>query len=264
MGALIRLLRIQDWYYLLGIALLAVVQYPVRPAFMDVFRVFSFVSVYLCLGYVFNNLFDRDEDFAPKNPFKEMDQKHAILITSSLTLGLMVIAAWNELLSETLALIALSFAYSAPPWRLKRFLPAALVLNGVFFGFIHYASSKILATGSAGETAVSPSLEFTSYVFLIFLPLQYVHSLEHRETAGRSVRTGHKLAALGFFALPCLPTIWHGTEGLHPLRELTLLYSAACMAALLLIASPARARKAVRVISMAFGILLVAAHLVPC
>lgn len=189
----LRVARVQDWIYLLGIAGIALVRNVDRIDLSIALKVSTFSAVYLCWGYVFNNLFDLEEDSSSrKNPFLLHEARTGRAVTAVLSLALLGWAAALELVPETLAMMALNAVYSVRPIRLKRWLAPALVANGFFFGFVYYAAAKTIH-------GFVPPDEFNValFVFLVFLPLQYVHSVEHREIEGSSWRMEDRIALAG-------------------------------------------------------------------
>ncbi|MES2963859.1 MAG: hypothetical protein V4760_08205 [Bdellovibrionota bacterium] len=240
--------RLRDWVYLLGIAMLAIAKYRGVVSAELGATILVFNGVYLCWGYVFNNLFDQGEDDPIKNPFLVLERARARWITFALTFLLIALAAWFGLLAETLSVMALNVAYSVSPIRLKRWIVPSLAANGVFFGFVYYSAVKLIPTAE-----LSIELPVCVFVFLLFLPLQYVHHLEHRELARAKVRSFDRLVVACSFAAVIA---WVFTNPvLAVIRLETLAYSVVCVvlvgdrrtSALVL-------RRIFRWISAAFGI----------
>ena len=95
----------------------------------------------------------------------------------------------------------------------------------------------------------------TVFVFFSFLPLQYIHFLEHREDEGRRNDLRHKACTVpALFFRRALPDV--GFRRRPPSQRVsssaTSLYSVACFLVLLRFESAGRARAAVRSVSMMF------------
>jgi len=216
------------------------------------FSALAYCGVYLCSGYMLNNLHDREEDPESKNRFKVMPERTSRRVTLGLHAALALVAAINDLVPESLSIVALNLAYSARPVRLKRFLPASLFCNGLFFAFPYYVSAKIVA-----DRVDSGAFQFAGYVFLIFLPLQYLHHLEHVEDSGTRAGLGLRLGSIAFLALPCIYTALPALEPLHRFHAGTVAFSVAALIAVLALRSAASARVAVRVLGLVLGVFLI-------
>lgn len=252
----LRLTRLRDWVYLLGIALLAIARHREVMTVELVTKILVFDSVYLCWGYVFNNLFDQAEDDAAKNPFLLLERSTARWITIALSALLLALGAAFGLLIETLAMMALNVVYSVPPVRLKAWLVPSLAANGFFFGFVYYAASRLVdAPDFRAELSIS------AFVFLMFLPLQYVHHLEHRQIEGAKIRFLDRVAVAGFFSA-VLVWVFVRPE-LSMIQLETLVYAIACLVVMGdRRATAIRLRRIFRNLSAVFGfaILLRFAH----
>lgn len=245
----IRAFRVLDWWYLLGIAALAYF-HVIGFRFTIALPVsMGFSVLYLCWGYVFNNLYDRGEDSVVKNPFNQMSFSQAFRLTGLMMLALVFLATMTGLYWETLFVIILNALYSVPPLRLKRNVVFAMLANGIFFSFIYYASVKIAADGF-----LTSEIFYVVFVFLLFLPLQFVHYLEHREIEGKVSPTWFRFLAIIPFLALCLFTYWNGKYRPDISWILTTLYSLICLGGLLLTPSVRRARMYLRVVSMIYGV----------
>lgn len=239
-----RLLRVHSWYYQMGIPLLAVLKYQAHASVEGIVRVAALNALYFCWGYVFNNLFDQDEDELAKNSFKALPQRVSYGITGLLQIFLVLLAYFNGLLLETLFVILLNALYSIPPFRLKRRLIPSLLINGVFFGFSYYSAVFILLGRMDDE-----GLHFCGFIFLMFLSLQYAHFLEHREGEGIESGFTQKTGILLLLGSLCLASR-------QPYVLATCFYSAACLLALYFFQSAKKARIGIRGLSVVFGIYL--------
>ncbi len=248
----LRVLRVRDWSYLMGIALLVFFRHPQAIEIGTVVSVVVFAAIYLCWGYVFNNSFDQQEDDDRKNGFRALGKSTTFAVTFGLSGLLITLAFFWGILLPTIAIMILNVAYSAPPIRLKRFLAPSLAANGLFFGFVYYAAAH-LALGR-----VAPAdLAFAAFVFILFLPLQYVHFLEHREEEGLATELPHRLVAVFLFAVLCASVFvpWFAT--IRESASLVTIYSSAG-ALVVLRRQPARhLRVDLRWLSLAFGLALV-------
>jgi len=167
-----RFFRVKDWYYMLGITLIAISQNPFT--FNSLLAMVASIF-YFCFGYTFNNVFDIGEDKKRKNILTRNDFKKGLVVTQVIFL----IMAGLYWLAEPLVLILIFFAYalnilySVPPMRLKKYRIYALPANGIFFS-TNYVASKWIATGH---------FEYISglFVFFLFMWLQSVHELEHKK-----------------------------------------------------------------------------------
>lgn len=160
--SIFRLLRVQHWYYQMGIPLLAILNWQKLAIPSRVFQVFIFSSVCFCWGYVFNNLFDQDEADIHKNLFKRMPAYLGRTITFALQLILLMLSVYENLFLATLFVVALNASYSVPPFRLTNHFIWSLVLNGLFFSFSFYASTLILVGGVDGEC-----IKFSRFIVLL-------------------------------------------------------------------------------------------------
>jgi 4-hydroxybenzoate polyprenyltransferase len=245
----VRLLRVQNWFYLLGISVLALARHP--AGLNSAVQVLLFSSVYLAWGYVFNNLFDQDEDSETKNPFKGLSREISTAVAGALSLALLGLAlAWGLFVPTGIVMI-LNALYSVPPVRMKENLALSLFCNGIFFGFVYYSSVALLTSPVRGD-----DLSVCLLVFLIFLPLQYVHFLEHREVERKETRLGHKLGSVLFFALLGLITNLSALPLLQSLSKGTLIYALVSIGATLYPGSAGAVRVRIRWTSLIFGIYL--------
>ncbi len=245
-------LRIQHWAYLLGIAFLALWHHSGPVNVGKAANAIVFCGIYLCSGYMLNNWHDRDEDLEAKNRFKVWSERASLQVTWALHAGLAVLAILNQIGIETLCVFGLNYVYSVRPLRLKRFLPAALVCNGVFFAFLYYASAKIVANQVSPE-----AYYFVGYVFLFFLPLQYVHFLEHLEESGSRAGIWPRLGLVAFLAVPCIYTAIPDLGSLHRFHVGTVAFSFAALIAVLALRSASVARVAVRLLGLLLGFVLI-------
>lgn len=249
----IRFLRIQDWFYLLGISGLVLVRNLDRVDPWMAVRVLAFSSLFLCWGYVFNNTFDQHEDSIEKNGFKTSGRSTVTAVTMALTAVLLVVAFLWRIHLPTFLVMGLNVAYSAPPIRLKRFLASSLAANGVFFGFVAYASSQLIH----GEV-VGGELAFAGFVAALFLPLQYVHHLEHRECEGLQLAFVHRFtSALLFLVLLCVSFFLQFAMPVGFVYLMTA-YGAAGASLALSMQSPRETRIHLRWLSAVFGTALFA------
>jgi 4-hydroxybenzoate polyprenyltransferase len=94
--------RIQDWWYILGITLLAYIHiYQQRLGLSLVWvPALAFSVVYLCWGYMFNNLFDREEDNVAKNTFTKMGFSSAFRITGIIMLGMIFLSSITRFIGK--------------------------------------------------------------------------------------------------------------------------------------------------------------------
>jgi hypothetical protein len=165
---------------MLGISLLALIQFKesvvISTAVLSVFYSFH----YLAYGYVFNNLYDQEEDHSlKKNPFKKMSSAKAKIITLILLSSFLLNSVFLDVFYEALFICFLNALYSIKPFRLKHFMLFSLIANGLFFSFVFYASAKII-----NKDLNYDSLMTTLYVFCLFIPIQFIHCLEHSEEEG--------------------------------------------------------------------------------
>lgn len=242
-------LRVRDWIYLLGISALVLAKEQIWTAPVVCLLALGFNAIYLCWGYVFNNAFDVDEDSPEKNAFLEESRKRVAAVTGILSAALVGAAVTGGIFGSTLLVMLVNGIYSVPPLRLKRFVIPSLVANGIFFSFVSYSTSMIVR-GSVGRSDVALAV----FVFFVFLPIQFVHSLEHREEDGKPVRMIDKFATLVLFAvvlvLPFVPQF----SSLGPIRWGTVLY---CIAGSVLVftnPSASECRRALRLISILVGV----------
>lgn len=246
----IKLIRLQDWFYHLGIPAIAILQYRKYVNLEQAGKVLFFCSLYLCWGYVFNNYFDQKEDDFSKNKFKLINDSISLLITFGLLVALLVASFFEHLILETIIVVILNSLYSMPSIRLKRFLLTSLLSNGIFFSFAYYAAVNILL----GHTDPF-SMHFALYVFLIFLPIQHIHFLEHAEEAGAIAKSAQNLISAFLFFLLVLYT-WE-LSSLHYLSSGTLVYSMVAFSCIVVVKSPKKSRRIIRWLSMLFGIYLI-------
>jgi hypothetical protein len=208
-----------------------------------------FGANYLCWGYLFNNFFDQDEDLPTKNLLKLIPREHSILIIASMQACLVYWSLTYKFLLEMIFIFVITLFYSVPPLRWKRFVAPALISNGIFFSFVFAATSLIL----------KPSFSARDYwiclfIFLIFLPLQFIHVQEHREQDGITLKQKTKIFTLLLF-MPILAIAFTmGGQSLSPPFVVALLYIAVIALILWKQSSAHRCRLALRKASLVFGI----------
>jgi hypothetical protein len=247
----IRTLRVENWYYLLGISLLALIRCS-ESSWIKVSHVFIFSSAYLCWGYVFNNFFDQMEDSPNRNAFKSLSQPTAATLTVFLSAILIFLGFYWSILAATTLVMGINALYSAPFARLKENLVFALLANGIFFSFVYYSSVSLIK-GSLNQNDFS----FCVFVFLLFQPLQYVHHLEHREMAGQRSGLVLKSISAGFLALLVAVTAGPWFPSLNQILFGTIAYAAACLMAVFYTGAAKEIRVRIRWLSMGFGLYLI-------
>jgi 4-hydroxybenzoate polyprenyltransferase len=169
--------RFSDWYYLLGICFFCFLDFPHAVNLSKAACSIGFCSIYLAWGYTFNNYYDQEEDSEQKNILKTIQNpSEKFAIVAGLTVLLFASAFLLGIWVETLIVMFLNFLYSHPAVRFKNDLVYSLFANSIFFGFLYYASMTILQ-----PLFTHKKTQHQLYILLMFLPLQYVHFLEHEE-----------------------------------------------------------------------------------
>ncbi|MFW6047008.1 MAG: UbiA family prenyltransferase [Candidatus Woesearchaeota archaeon] len=176
----LKAIRLRDWFYLLGIPLLPYLQKYELNYHWHFFSILLFGSLYLSWGYLFNNVFDINEDNIKKNVLsKTKEQKKwfflalgtfSILLVYSLLVSL-------KLFCLCILIFILNFMYSVPPLRLKENWLTSLLINGVIFTSLYLGASFIINYNF--------DMWFAGVIFFLFLVLQAIHELEHYVTKKR-------------------------------------------------------------------------------
>ena len=215
-----RIFRVRDWVYLLGIPCLALAPFIPETNLLIIFKVFLFGAVYLAWGYGFNNFFDCEEDNDSKNHFRQMQPTSAIVLLSLMTIAFISLGEQFGVFKETLLVIAINTAYSAPPIRLKRFLLSSLLANGFFFGMLYFVSAKILQKENFSEIIVLAAL-----IFALFLPFQYVHFLEDNRAENSGLKIWERWGLAGLLIPLLLLVHFSGIHELFRMRILAISFS---------------------------------------
>lgn len=152
--------RILEWRAYIGMAMLGFISGPgftVVSLPLEVFKFMLTMAFYLAFSFSINNSFDARSDAlweekAEKNPVATggIKFKEGVVFSSCLAAtGLLLTYFWfKSCFSIYLLLVALSLAYSAPPFRLKSAPLIDLVSHGLFFGALLYFYG-VSASGSA-------------------------------------------------------------------------------------------------------------------
>jgi 4-hydroxybenzoate polyprenyltransferase len=234
----LRAIRAKDWYYMLGIPLLAYVQvYGLAPS-IDALHLLVFCSLYLSFGYLFNNVFDTEEDSAQKNIVAaDKNQRFWLVVCLVLFTVFCMYSVYLslQLLAVCVLVLGLSILYSVPPFRLKDFLLLSLALNGVAFALLYIAS--LLLLGSKIDTV------FALLLFFLFVFLQSLHELEHRASKAR--KTAFHLSILPFCFISYIYTA--------SIFYLTLAYAAGCLVVFYRKSTYSQKRLQTRYLSMLYG-----------
>lgn len=239
---LIKAIRIKDWYYMLGIPLIAYVQrysFSINP---DIYLVMIYSVLFLSWGYLFNNFFDKSEDSEEKNFLVSHNkQNYWLLLIFIIFAGLSFYSYLIDLrlLLVSLSVLVLSIIYSVAPFRFKEIWFLSLLLNGMLFALLYFGS--VIIVGSSG-------IDLTLLIFLIFVCLHSVHELEHKKNSFRL-----NAIYLLFSVLAILSYFF----GLH-IFILTIVYSMSVIAGIQYSKkdSPFLIRKRIRYISMFYGLIL--------
>jgi len=163
-------LRIKDWFYLIGIALLGFL-YGIKVLnLFDIFILFLISSLYLAHGYTLNNC------FGIRNLSKGLHFKTGLFISFFLFAMNCLI---SFLFSKTIFLLVIAggfigLLYSAKPFRLKENLVSNFILNSLGFSILF-----LIGFGLNKSLSVESWLLFL-YIALFMVPHQVVHILSHR------------------------------------------------------------------------------------
>jgi 4-hydroxybenzoate polyprenyltransferase len=247
---LLNSLRIRDWWHnWLGLSLLALRHLWPAPDPARVMSAFGFCGLYLAWGHAFNNLFDLEEDgSSAKNALHGMTPVASRAWVCALTFLLFAASFPLGLAQGTALLVVANAVYSIPPLRLKRCAVPSLCLNGLLFSFAYFAPASILAGGVSSRV-----WEFSGFVFLLFVPIQFVHWLEHQEEAGRSRTPLQRLALYLLFLLPGTVAIFFLSL---PVALASLAFGVAAAPLADAAGGASQARRRVRLLGLAFGVIL--------
>ncbi|MEM3956817.1 MAG: UbiA family prenyltransferase [Thermoproteota archaeon] len=151
--------RILEWRAYIGMAMLGFISSPTFLTTLMPLEVFKFMltmAFYLAFSFSINNSFDAGSDAlqkekAEKNPVAtgRIGFKEGVVFSTCLAAtGLLLTHCWfKSCFSIYLLLVALSLAYSAPPFRLKSVPLIDLASHGLFFGTLLYLCG-VSASGS--------------------------------------------------------------------------------------------------------------------
>lgn len=215
-----RIFRARDWVYLLGIPCLALAPFILETNLLIILKVFLFGAVYLAWGYGFNNFFDCAEDNDSKNHFRQMQPISATILILLMTIAFILIGGIFGVLRETVLVVMVNAAYSAPPIRLKRFLLSSLLSNGFFFGMLYFVSAKILH-----KESISEMIALAALVFALFIPFQYVHFLEDNRAKNSGLKIWERWGLVGLLMPLLLLVLFSDIQELFRMRMLAICFS---------------------------------------
>lgn len=176
MRQMIRLYRVRDWYYLLGLIVLGFVF--AKGGFFcpcpDLWISLFIGASYLAYGYSFNRLCDK----APRDWLAS----ELFSVFSPIILGL-ILTVWRfPLFMVPLGIaVLLNTMYSLPSILWKRNTLASIAINAYLFGCLFLIGSY---AGYGSYT--TPGVLMSFYMAAFFIPGQLCHELAHAEEDNRS------------------------------------------------------------------------------
>jgi|GEM_PF-2389407 len=178
------LLRLNEWWYLLGIYSLGILLGGIdRASVLRISIGLACSVLYLAHGYLVNEYMDEVKPGRATQKAKIFRQEHVYIplirflffSLPLLNLGIAVIFL-PPVVSVCLASGTLcSWLYSCPPLRARRFPRWSLVLNSIGFSMLFLIGWGV--SGSFHERGVWAFL----YVLFLFLPIDLMHSLSDME-----------------------------------------------------------------------------------
>lgn len=245
----LRLVRFKDWFYFLGLPILVFLVNEQDVTFQAKLSSTVYVALYLACGYLFNNFYDQQEDSRHKNFLKSYAKETSWMIFMGMNILMMGLSIVLEVFSAFICIFLLNVLYSHPKVRLKENLIFSLLANALSFSFITYVTSKI-----SYEELTELSWVLSGYVFLIFLPIQYIHLLEHKEDEGKSIKAHHRYLIL-VTMIPLLLSVFMSSNlFLDRVKWGTCLFLVASFIATQMIQTPSQCRLVVRKLGALLGI----------
>jgi hypothetical protein len=242
--------RVKDWFYFIGFVLIIIASTNMPIIFSKVVLGCIFLISYLAWGYSFNNIFDIEEDqkIASKNFFSR--SKNRMWLYVSIPFVVMVILAILFNLEKHIFFITvLNLLYSHPITRLKKIIPTSVLINSIIFSMSYYLTSLIVNGGA------HPSFDLSMLVFLIFIPIQYIHILEHVSVFKK--KSPIDIATLmSLFILIILFLLLSESLILSSLLTITSIYAVIFIGLFIYISKTQRLRVKVRYLSIAYGFCL--------
>jgi 4-hydroxybenzoate polyprenyltransferase len=211
------LFRVRDWVHVLGLPLLGFLYARMKDPQMTWFYLplCIIISVlYLAHGYSLNETYDTLKKH--KGIYQGFFQEKGISFKRALALSfapllINLVLSWLVSPGMFLLIIAgaiLSYVYSAPPSRFKEIAFADLVINALGFSILF-----LIGTG-LGEGIFPGSFYLAFLFFIVFIPLQLIHELEHvQEDRAANVKTtvvrcGEKISGNLILSSLILLTLW--------------------------------------------------------